>query len=186
MPESSQSFRKFKKTPLILSVVFLALSCFVFVFLYQVTMNNQKVYETRQTEWQNETSRREEVKMLERSIQEIKSERTLLESHFAYGSNVVPFLDTLERLSRQAGAASEEIVSVDLPKDENVLAVAMKTEGSFEALYKFMILLENSPYELEFLSVDMKRQTAQASSDAATGSPQWEMMLGIKLLSFAP
>lgn len=183
MPESPQSFRKFKKTPLILSVLFLAFSCFVFMFLYGVTVSNQEVYEKKQAEWQNEAARREEVKILERSIQEVENERILLESHFAQSSNVVPFLDTLERLARQAGALSGEIVSVGTPQDGG-LQVSMRTEGSFETLYKFVTLLENSPYELELLMLDLKRQGAPDTAGGGTGNSRWEAMLEINLLSF--
>ena len=35
--------------------------------------------------------------------------------------------------------------------------MAIKASGSFEALYKFLTLLENSPYELDFISMDIQK-----------------------------
>lgn len=166
--------QKFKKMPLIFSIIFLAFSCFAFFFLYKEINNNKKISEKTQIEWQNETSRREDIRSLERSIKSISKEKTLLESHFAQSSNIVPFLDTIEKLALSSKNKSE-VVSVDILQDGSGLLIGLRASGSFEAIYKFLTLLENSPYELEFISVDMQRLSLQAG---------WEVVFKIKLLSF--
>ena len=136
-----------------------------------------------QIEWQNETNRRNEIKSLERSIKAIDQEKILLESHFAQSSNIVPFLDTIEQLASRVKAKSE-VVSVDILKDVNQFLVVIKTSGSFESIYKFVKLLENSPYELEIASLDIQKSSAQTVSDKKVAIPQWEAVFKIKLLSF--
>ena len=172
---SPHSFRKFKKVPFFVSILLVVFSCFAFFFLYEVIKNNQELSRKTQIEWQAETDRREGVKSLEHSIKAVESQRILLESHFAQSSNVVPFLDTIEKLALEVQAKSE-VVSVDIPKEENKLLVAIKASGSFEALYKFLTLLENSPYELEFISMDLQKSTEEVSP--------WTAVFRVKLLSF--
>ena len=185
MQNSPHSFQKFKKVPLLLSVIFLAFSSTVFVFLYKGAKSNQMISEKMQTEWQTEATRREGIKSLDRSIKAIEDKRILLESHFAQSSNVVPFLDTIEELALEAKAKSE-VVSVDIPKEEKKLSVAIKTSGSFEALYRFLTLLENSPYELEFVSVDLQKSSKEVISEEVTASAEWTALFRVKLLSFVP
>ena len=176
--------KKFKKMPLIFSIAFLALSFFAFFFLYKEINNNKKISEKAQTEWQAEASRRDGIKLLERSVKDISKERTLLESHFAESSDIVPFLDTIERLAFSARAKSE-VISVDILKDNTVgLLIGLKASGSFETIYKFLTLLENSPYELEFVSMNMQNLNTQIVSDKKIVSRQWEVLFKIKLLSF--
>ena len=116
-------------------------------------------------------------------VLEIGKEKILLESHFTQSSNIVPLLNTIEQLSLKVGAKSK-VTSVDISKDKTILMVAVGTSGSFNAVYKFLMLLENSPYELEFVSVDMQKTGAPTVSGKIIVSPQWEAIFKIKLLSF--
>ena len=64
--------------------------------------------------------------------------------------------------------------------------VAMEAKGSFPDLYKFLTLLENSPYELELIEVKFSRETEPASSDKTLSASAWNATFKIKLLSFIP
>jgi len=183
LQENSHNFKKFKKAPFLLSVLFLLAACLVFIFLYRETKQNQKITEELQTQWQKETERREEMKLLEHSIQKIDDQRILLETHFVQSSNVVPFLDTIEQLATSSKAASE-VTSVDLSPENTELAVTIETFGSFEALYRFLALLENSPYELEFVSVDFEKQNVGVGTEDKNTGPAWRAVFGVRLLSF--
>ena len=154
--ETTRSFRKFKKEPLIFSIVLLAAALSIFAFLYSRINQNKKASGEMEMKWQAESSRREEIKSLERLIKEVEEKRIALESHFAQSSNAVPFLDLLERLALSV-SAEPEIVSVDVAKDKTGLLVEVETTGTFEAVYKYLLLLENSPYQLEFVSVDLRK-----------------------------
>jgi hypothetical protein len=47
-----------------------------------------------------------------------------------------------------------------------------------------LTLLENSPYELEFVSMDMQKLSTNSTDDKKIEVPQWSAVLGVKLLSF--
>src|SRR3989344_1541079 len=164
------------KTPLFISVAFLGLSLIVFFLFYAKINNNYQETHIREKEWQSEELKREEIKTLDHSIKIIEEERALLETHFARSSDIVPFLDAIEELGRKAGDEAE-VTSVDISKDQTALIVGMKASGSFGNLYKFLTLLENSPYMLEFAAVDIKREAGLSDSTV------WDAVFRIKLLS---
>lgn len=168
-----------QKLFLLSAAAFFILFSYVFYFLYDRIEENNALAEESNIKWQEEASRLEEIKSLDRSLKMTTKEREELEKHFAKSSDLVPFLDTIEGLARKAGAAAST-TSVDLSQDDLSLLVGLKALGSFQAIYKFLTLLENSPYELEFLYASIYRESAQAASPP---SP-WEARFVIKLLSF--
>jgi translation initiation factor IF-2 len=103
---------------------------------------------------------------------------------------VVPFLDTLEGLATKVGIKAET-ASVDIAPDSLSLLVKINTSGSFEAIYKFLTLLENSPYELEFTGFDMQKEDSILATpdlvlnkDIKKQNSKWRATFNIKLLSF--
>jgi hypothetical protein len=179
----------FKKIPFFILIIFLFFLVFAFLFLYRgVNSNGEKAAQTT-IDLENEISRRDEIKALNRSIDAIKGEKADLETHFAKSSDIVPFLDTIEALAPRVGAKAQ-VTSVDILKDNSGLMVQISASGSFASLYKFLTLLENSPYELEFTGVDIQRQndTGVADPNAKVPVPVsvaiWQAIFRIKLLSF--
>ncbi len=132
--------------------------------------------------WQTEAIRREEIKILDDTLRELKEERAELESHFTRKSDVVPLLDTLESLAA-AVSAKATISSVEVSKDGSVLLVNLRTSGTFDSLYKFLTLLENASYQIDFSMVDF-RKVAASSEEGAPSAPLWEGVFGLKVLSF--
>jgi len=173
----------FKKTPLFLSILLLIFFCVAFFFLNRLINNQVATSDKILSEWQKEASRREEIKSLNRSIQTIENEKSLIETHFAQSSNIVPFLDTIEGLAPKVGAQAE-VTSVDIAKDNTGLMVGIKLSGSFESIYKFLLLLENSPYELEFVSMDIQKTLIKVDPNSKVKTFPWEAVFKIKLLSF--
>lgn len=177
------NFQKFQKTPLFLSILLLVFSCFVFLFLYREIQNNSRTSDQAQIVWQNEANKREELRSLDRSLKTTEQERALLEDHFIRSSNIVPFLDMVEKLAPEVGAKAE-VIFVNIPEDNSGLVVEMKVAGRFEALYKFLILLENSPYELDFISMDIQKSNEGTVSDKKNSFPEWSAIFKVKLLNF--
>ena len=173
------------KIHLAFSVIFLLCSSFVFVYFYRATQGNNQKSEIAETEWQNETLKRNDIKALDHSIKIIEKERGKLDTHFAESSDIVPFLDTLEGLAPKVGIKAE-VTSVDILADHTGLVVGMKASGSFGGLYKFLTLLENSSYELEFVSVEIHRGTPESTEGKSASIPTWAGLLKLKLLSFIP
>ena len=163
----------FQKISLLLSIIFCCILLFIFFYFYKAINNNNQEAQLKEVEWQNEAFRRDEIKALDYSVKIIESERAQLETHFAQSSNIVPFLDTIEGLAFKVSVKAE--VTFVNPSEDNIgLMVGMKASGTFNNLYKFLTLLENSPYELEFIEMNMNKGTER----------EWDLILKIKLLSF--
>ena len=176
------SFRKFKKGPLVASVALLTLSSSIFFFLYSGIQKNNKNAVELESQWKAEALHREELRAVNRLLGEIGPERTELDAHFIKSSDVVPFLNLVEKLGPQSGSDAE-VVLVDLPKDQSGLVVGIEASGRFEAIYKFLMLLENSPYELEIITLDIDRIE---SADSKNPNPRWLAVFRVKVLSFTP
>jgi hypothetical protein len=135
-------------------------------------------------EWQQEEKKREEINSLNRSLKMIDVEKNKLATHFVQSSDVVPFLNTIEAMAPKVGV-STEIVYVDTSMDNNELLLGVNVLGKFEGIYKFITLLENSPYEIKFVSMDLNRKDElDLTKPNNNPSPQWVANLRIKLLSF--
>ncbi len=168
------------KKYLILAIIFFAVACGTFSYLYQSIKNNRKVFKDAQAAWQREEDRLAEIRMIDRSIKTVENEKMLFESHFASKKDVVPFLDTLEKIALSVGARAE-VASVDTKEGSSGLTVALRATGSFEALYKLLTLLENSHFELKVEGLDMQRESL---SDASGSSSKWRAVFQVKLLSY--
>ncbi len=172
----------FPKLALPLSIIFFIFSCVVFFFLYQKIDSNNSIAEANNVTWQNEMNRRNILSSMDHSIKVIAPEITQLETHFAQSSDVVPFLDSIESVARNAGVKAE-VVSVAVPNEESVLLVGMNATGGFEQMYKFVTLLENSPYQLEFDSVEIKRSDTLAPV-TKSATLVWSGSFKMRLFSF--
>lgn len=170
-----------QKKSLILSILFFVFSCFVFIFLYREVNSNKDMSTLAQEKWQTEAINRDNAKSLINSIKVVAPERALLETHFVQSSDVVPFLDTIEKLSKEAGTKAE-VISVDVAKNNPSLVVEMKAVGTFESIYKLILLLENSPYDLEFVSANI--QSSNTGYSVSKKNSQWTANFQIRLLSF--
>lgn len=170
------------KTPLILSIIFFIVFSLSALFLYQKIDNINKKTEENTITWQKEMNRRENIINLNRALEEIKDKKINLESHFAKSSDVVPFLDTTEKLATKVGATAT-VDSLNTGASNDKFIIQLKASGRFESLYGFLLLLENSPYELDFLSVDFHKSSGDAKN---TKDPKWEAVFKMQLLSFIP
>jgi len=173
----------FFKMPLFFSIIFFIFSCSAFFYFYKTINDNNKKSQLAEIQWQTETFKQDEIKTLDYSVKIIEKERAQLETHFAQSSDIVPFLDTIEELAPQAGTKAE-ITSVDVLKNYAGLMVGMKAMGTFNSLYKFLILLENSPYELEFVAMDIQKETLPDVENKNKQDSKWNAVFKIKLLSF--
>lgn len=169
---------KLPKAKILVAIVFFLLSFSFFIFLHTyVNKKNQNAIALEQ-KWKLEEIRRENIKTLEHFLELKSVERSEIDKHFVGSGDVVAFLDLIESLGSQAKAKAE-VTLIDIPKDATGLLIEVKSEGSFASLYKFLSLLENAPYELEIISMEMN-----SSGDGDKGSVMWNATFRIKLLSF--
>lgn len=170
---------------LIVSFIVFLVACTSFVLLLMQIRNNKKISDKAEVEWQTESTKRYDLNSLERSLKNIQEERNALESHFVSEDAVVPFLNYIEGLGKVVNIKTQ-IVSVDnntKDKEGPSLMIGVQTQGSFENNYKFLELLENAAYELQFPNVELRRQTALAEDSL---SPVWTGNFKLKVISFVP
>ena len=175
--------KKTNKINLLFSIIFFALSCGLFYFLYWGVNNNRKVFSEAEHAWKREEDRLEAIRTIDRSIKTVEMEKLEFESHFARKSDIVPFLDSLEGLARDVGAVAE-VVSVDTGSSNSNLTLAIQASGSFDSIYKFLTLLENSYYELQIINFSMQRDSFSGIS--VNKYPKWKAVITIKLISYLP
>jgi hypothetical protein len=174
-----------QKIFLAISVVLFVILSLAFVFLFKKINDNYKKTNQNTVAWMEEERKREDIISLGQSLEEIIDDKTLLETHFAKSSDVVPFLDNIEKLAPKAGVQIE-VDSVNTKNNNSGLVVGLKASGSFGSIYKFLTLLENSPYQLDFTSMHLsKLQTGDAPGKNSKES-KWEGIFKIQLLSFIP
>ena len=131
----------------------------------------------------SETARRNNIENLNNEIKDITTQREMLETHFAKDSDVVPFLDNLQALSVKAGSPAE-VSAVDLNKEDGHLEVSMRTKGDFVSIYKLLALLENSPYEIDFTSVQLDKEILSDADFKLGKTSKWNAAFKLTLLSF--
>ena len=175
----------FQKIFLFISVTLLLLFSFAFIFLYREINNNNQKTQQATINLQTEARQRDDIISLDRTLQKIASDRISLENHFIKSSDVVPFLNIIENLAKEAGV-SAQIYSVNTKTDNTELIVDLKSSGRFEAIYKFLTLLENSPYVLDFISMDMHKLPSPVEPGKNAANAKWEAICKIQLLSFIP
>lgn len=175
----------YKKLSLFLSVVFLGLGCFAFFFLYARIKANIAAAGDANAEWQTKENQREAIQFQKSSIESVAADRAALESHFAVGTNIVPFLDTVESLAARVHA-TPDVFSVDTLANNTGLMVGLHASGTFDAVYKFLVLLQNSPYEVEFNSVSLEKQDGSDQTPAGEKPAAWQATIKVRLVSFVP
>lgn len=202
----NNQFKKFNKIPLIISVCFLALSIVVYIVLYKnINLNNQ-LSEKAASDAKIEATKRQEIKTLDRSLKSTADERAMLDTHFVQSSDVVPLLDSIEKIGPMVKAKAA-VTQVDISQDKQNLTVGVTVEGTFDSQYRFLTLLENSVYPLEIVSMDMQKtndgtipdiqpaatlspdttpegQTMTLPPPTTTTLPRWSATYKIKLKSF--
>lgn len=176
---------KFKKIILIIPIALFLLCCSLFFFIFKEIKNNVKILEQSEVNLKEEALKREEIKDFDNLFKSIEQEKTLFETHFVQSSDIVPFLNTIEKIANSIGTKAE-VSFIEIAKDNSGLILEMKNRGSFERVYKFLMLLENSPYELEFMSIEMHSSFVEDSEKNKndTKKNEWEALFRIKLISF--
>jgi hypothetical protein len=172
------------KKLLAVSTVFMLGSFAVFLFLYMKVDKSNTEADNLSVDWQVEMAKRKNLDSLDSLVKKIDKERAMLDTHFAHSGDIVPFLDMIDSVGVSAGVKSS-VATIDTLADKSAVLVEVKANGSFENIYKFLGLLENSSYELEFASMDMMKEGTE-ESEGKKVVPVWVASFKIKLLSFLP
>ncbi|MEO5635276.1 MAG: hypothetical protein ABIS26_02000 [Candidatus Paceibacterota bacterium] len=150
------NFKKFNKVPLLISLFFFLSTLGSYIFLYKGIEKNNKASEEAAAESQAETLKREEIKSLDRTLKASTTEQAIIDTHFIKAGDIVPLLDEIEKIASIVKTKAE-VIQVDVAPDNNSISVGVNVNGTFEGIYKFLTLIENSNYQLEIVSMDIQR-----------------------------
>lgn len=170
------------KNLILASLIFLLL-CSIFLVLYlKINSNFNKITESVSL-YQEKEQKKEEIKNLNKIASEIKDDMVLLDSHFVLSSEISFFFEEVEKMALSQGAKAQ-VLSVKAPdlKNENAF-VEVNVVGNFLSLYKFLLLLENSKYELKIVSANFSKEYNQANLKPEE-LPSWTANFVIKIISF--
>lgn len=154
----------------------------LFFVLYQKVGENMKKVEDSTVGWGSVTGKQSNALPLNRLIEELSKDKQLIDGHFADNSDIVTFLDTLESLAPKTGVKLE-VDSVNSKENNTKLQIGLKASGGFSSVYRFLLLLENSPYELDFLSVDFHKIQNINIDNKKSKESIWEGIFKIQLIS---
>lgn len=168
---------------LIFSGLVVVFFCISFFFLYRQINLNNKSFAEASIAFSTEEQRRGDIQSLNKVLSQIQNEIIFLDSHFLRSSDIAPFLDSLEKSAASVGDTAE-VVSVDYQDIKNKgILIGIKVAGSFEDIYKFLLLLENSKYELSIVSAKFTRESTGSESEGSS-LPKWRADFTIKIISF--
>lgn len=165
---------------LIFAILFLLLT----VGSFYVTLRQMNIYHNGFLDltslYKEKELKDQEIKALNSLISEIGNEIKIIESHFLTTEYIPIFLDELEKNAKTLEVEAE-VVSVDnLGLDSKSFVINTKVSGSFENLYKFLLLLENYKYELEILDMKILEEPNTEKLNASN----WSGYFKIKVISF--
>ncbi len=200
------------KKYLVFSFLALSIAGVLYYFLYQKIKTNNEATTQAELSWHIETIRQNDLRELDRSLKIISEEQDVFNSHFANSVDIVPFLDTLEKLASEVGSEAEVFSVEQVAYEANTqktkssddedteekpatnvsntpktsLLVGLRAAGSFSSIYKFVKLLENSPYEIKVVSFSVEKEPESFVLLNKVEVPKWRAIIKIRLISFIP
>lgn len=174
--------KKFAKSLVIVILLngFLAAGWFLF-------FNKVKSSQARSAQLQKEISesenRIESVNVLKKTLEELEIERQAIEKAVVAENDLVGFIEFLESLARK-NDVDLAIGSAFLPqKKEEALSFNLNLAGSFAALARFNILLENSPFGINVETSQIRKMSPDEKKTKKT-SKDWEAVFKINILNY--
>ncbi len=134
----------------ILTTLFFVVVLVFYVFLYKqilslnskiISINSKLVVANRLAE-----NEKEIVNLLKNT----ETKREKLSSYFVSTENPTSFLETIESSARSVGTEVEvqslDVKHKDKEKKQSFIKVSLLAKGSWDSMFRFMLLLENLPY----------------------------------------
>ena len=162
--------------------------------LFSITKAENRV-NTLAVQLATDTEMQKNEHVIEKTIDTIKQERTMLDTHFIVGEDAAHFLETLEGYGKTA-QTTFTLLDANVDKDQKTILVSFKAQGGFADIYQLIVLIENAPYLLSIEKVTLaasdKAETTPSLSSSTTndlkssGSKQglWEGNFIVRLSSF--
>ncbi len=151
-------------TRLILLVLFTLALSGAYVFLFNtISTGRTKNLELRAQILRQNTTLSETAELRD-IILRSEEDRNLINTYFVTKDTINIFFDRLEKLGNDSNVETMIASAKEIPIDgsgKTELEVAITTDGSFEDIYQFMLLLENLPFQIQIIGFESSRSEAQ-------------------------
>lgn len=179
---------KFFATIFVLFVlIFLASAGWFYVFS-KISSERKEILELRKNILQGDKKSADE-KSLARFLGGIKDEKSLIESVFLKGDDLIRLIKVLESIGEDSGVSLKISAISTEKKEASKPVISLSAEGTFEQLFKYLYLLENIPYlitinNVSFQKEEVGNESAQGNNKKIGAVPGWQALFSIKLESY--
>lgn len=164
--------------PVFIVVAGLVIVGVYFLLFGQIQKERDKVLSLRR-ELAVIEKKQKNIQSLERLLDETEEQKRDVENIFVDDKTVVRFIEELERLAEITGAVLE-IKDASLPRTDEDLGptFSMEIEGSFKNIFRYLELLENVPFQVEFNEIRFVKP------GGAGGAGAWSLAIVLRVLSY--
>ena len=119
------------------------------------------------------------LKVLENFLSDTGPQREVIASGFVSESELIDFIEDLEGSGRDVGAEVKvESATFSSSGQGSVPSFRLQASGSFDSIFKLMLVLENLPYEIDFEDLSLTKSSTEGKVSL------WNGVFIIKLLSY--
>lgn len=182
---------KFIKSVILVLIISTFLVGGWFLFFKYVKGMEEEIISTKKEISENE-NRINNVQTLERLLNDFSEEEETLNSAILAEDDLVEFIEFLEDLA-QRSKIGLSISSASLPESTKKRKSApasfanpvfeIKASGSFDDLMRYLILLENSPFQVSFQRINIQALGSTQQTFLET-EEDWQAIFKINVLSY--
>ena len=135
------------------------------LFLFVTIRTKNRSISSKQNSIESILKADDQLVVLQSSLEETKKDRAKLETFLVDKETIATFLEYIEALGKTAGVkASVASLSEDTRfpvsgSEVPVLRLVLNASGSWQAVYRYLNLLQNLPYREEISSVTLRNET---------------------------
>lgn len=134
------------------------------LYLFTEIKSKNKYIASVASEFASASEKESKIADIKSVIRMRAEDKAYIDAHFVDGGDIAGFFGEVEDLGKQTGVLVE-IGTADFTKDKTKkLRLVFKASGSFEAIIRFIELLENFKYELVQKRVAIEKDSMQVVS----------------------
>ena len=167
---------------LLAALALLAAVLVAYISLFSWIKQHNETISEMQGKLASENQQAAEERKLEAIIKETSDNSATLNSYFVEGDKAVDFLQTIEGYGSYSGA-SVKFSTVDYNATNQRLTMSLHIAGTFQSVYRTILLLENAPYEFDFSHIVLVLD--QDPLGTHKGPSSWHTDIDFSLKSFS-
>lgn len=160
---------------LIIAVILNIFLVFANFFVYRISIKKQQGLDDLRGQIFKTEKQKENFNSLKHWFESFEKEKNKIEAVFLREKNIVRFIEQLEELAK-ISKTDIEFQSAEIP------IFLFNLEGPFEDLIRFLVLLENLPFQIEIQDLNLAGREKEVSSQETP----WQARFKIKVLSYFP